>query len=114
MSNDKPTAREEKWNRSLRGHLMTLPLDERQQTAEHLGYPDGMPLSADDIKANVCRARDAGESRRQWLQVLCGPRDLAERRIGSLNPEEVTAIFDAEWPVLARSVGTEEARKWPH
>jgi hypothetical protein len=76
-----------------------MPLAERQETAAAMGYKDGMALTEAEVRMDIERARDGGEDRQEWLEALRGPAGITERRIGSVNWEDVGALFAELWPV---------------
>lgn len=85
--------------RKLRESIARAPLDERLQMAEALGFRDGMPLSEADIRHNIRFFKASGEtSRREALAAVTGSSDIMQRCIGSLNPGEIGALFEQEWP----------------
>jgi hypothetical protein len=94
------SARSERLDRSIRLYAITLPLEKRQEFARQLGHPDGQPMQPEEIRQYIRQARGTGESRRETRGSLI-VIDQMERRIGSLNPEEIDALLAEEWPVTS-------------
>ncbi len=93
-------ARDERLDRNVRLYMIAQPLEKRREWAERLGWPDGRPLEPEEIREYIRSARGAGESRRETRASLV-VIDQMERRIGSLNPDEVDALLAEEWPVTS-------------
>jgi hypothetical protein len=85
-------------DQAIRRYAAQLPLADRQKLAEHLRYVDGIPLTEDDVRGVVSKARAAGISREQIRDALVVD-DPAQRRIGSLGPAEIDQILAAERPM---------------
>jgi len=88
------------FDQRVRRYAVTLPLAERQKLAESFGHIDGIPLTENDVRRFISRARDAGISRQEARDALIVD-DPAQRRIGSLNPAEIDKLLAGEWPVTS-------------
>jgi hypothetical protein len=85
----KEEVQDEMWRENIAG----LPLAKRQQVAKELEYRDGLPFTESEVRNQAQRLLDEGMDRTRTIKALSVAR-ASERRIGSLNPDEVAVIVD--------------------